>query len=253
MFKSSIKSYVVRNGRLSNGQKKLLVEHLSRYTLNLCTAPKSLNSFLKNCKKVLDKYNILLIADEVQTGFGRVGEKFWGFELHDVIPDIVTLGKPMGNGHPIGAVVCTNEISKKFDNGLEFFSSFGGNPVSCIIANEVLNEIENKNLQENAQRTGSYLKNELKKLSKKHPIIGDVRGRGLFLGLELVDKNLNPEARKAAYLVNRMKELGVLMSNDGIDKNVIKIKPPLIFSIEDSKKLIILLEKVFAENFMASD
>ena len=211
------------------------------------------DSFLKNCKKVLDKYNILLIADEVQTGFGRVGEKFWGFELHDVIPDIVTLGKPMGNGHPIGAVVCTNEISKKFDNGLEFFSSFGGNPVSCIIANEVLNEIENKNLQENAQRTGSYLKNELKKLSKKYPIIGDVRGRGLFLGLELVDKNLNPEARKAAYLVNRMKELGVLMSNDGIDKNVIKIKPPLIFSIEDSKKLIILLEKVFAENFMASD
>ena len=211
------------------------------------------DNFLKNCKKVLDKYNILLIADEVQTGFGRVGEKFWGFELHDVIPDIVTLGKPMGNGHPIGAVVCTNEISKKFDNGLEFFSSFGGNPVSCIIANEVLNEIENKNLQENAQRTGSYLKNELKKLSKKYPIIGDVRGRGLFLGLELVDKNLNPEARKAAYLVNRMKELGVLMSNDGIDKNVIKIKPPLIFSIEDSKKLIILLEKVFAENFMASD
>ena len=90
-------------------------------------------------------------------------------------------------------------------------------------------------------------------MSKKYPIIGDVRGRGLFLGLELVDKNLNPEARKAVYLVNRMKELGVLMSNDGIDKNVIKIKPPLIFSIEDSKKLIILLEKVFAENFMASD
>ena len=105
--------------------------------------------FLKKCKKILNRENILLIVDEVQTGFGRVGEKFWGFQLHDVIPDIVTLGKPMGNGHPIGAVVCTAEISKKFDNGLEFFSSFGGNPVSCRIANEVIREIDSRNLQKN--------------------------------------------------------------------------------------------------------
>ena len=118
--------------------------------------------FLKKCKKILDRENILLIVDEVQTGFGRVGEKFWGFQLHDVIPDIVTLGKPMGNGHPIGAVVCSAEISKKFDNGLEFFSSFGGNPVSCKIANEVIREIDSRNLQKNALKTGKFLVSELK-------------------------------------------------------------------------------------------
>ena len=210
------------------------------------------DNFIKMCKKVLEKHNILLIADEVQTGFGRVGEKYWGFELHNVIPDIVTLGKPMGNGHPIGAVVCTDEISKKFDNGLEFFSSFGGNPVSCRIANEVINEIDRQKLQSNALKTGLFLKDGLKNLSKKYPIIGNIRGKGLFIGVELVDKDLNPETEKTNYLVNRMKELGVLMSNDGLDKNVIKIKPPLIFSVEDSKKLLILLEKVFKENFMKS-
>ena len=206
--------------------------------------------FLKKCKKILDRENILLIVDEVQTGFGRVGEKFWGFQLHDVIPDIVTLGKPMGNGHPIGAVVCTAEISKKFDNGLEFFSSFGGNPVSCRIANEVIREIDSRNLQKNALKTGKYLISELKKLVKKYSIIGNVRGRGLFIGLELVNQNLIPEMDKAIYLVNRMKELGVLMSNDGLDKNVIKIKPPIIFSIDDSKRLIMLLDKVMAEDYM---
>ena len=206
--------------------------------------------FLKKCKKILDRENILLIVDEVQTGFGRVGEKFWGFQLHDVIPDIVTLGKPMGNGHPIGAVVCTTEISKKFDNGLEFFSSFGGNPVSCRIANEVIREIDSRNLQKNALKTGKFLVSELKKLAKKYSIIGNVRGRGLFIGLELVDQNLIPEMDKAIYLVNRMKELGVLMSNDGLDKNVIKIKPPIIFSIDDSKRLIMLLDKVMAEDYM---
>ncbi len=206
--------------------------------------------FLKKCKKILDRENILLIVDEVQTGFGRVGEKFWGFQLHDVIPDIVTLGKPMGNGHPIGAVVCSAEISKKFDNGLEFFSSFGGNPVSCRIANEVIREIDSRNLQKNALKTGKFIVSELKKLAKKYSIIGNVRGRGLFIGLELVDQNLIPEMDKAIYLVNRMKELGVLMSNDGLDKNVIKIKPPIIFSIDDSKRLIMLLDKVMAEDYM---
>ena len=210
------------------------------------------DNFIKMCKKVLEKHNILMIADEVQTGFGRVGEKYWGFELHNVIPDIVTLGKPMGNGHPVGAVVCTDEISKKFDNGLEFFSSFGGNPVSCRIANEVINEIDRQKLQSNALKTGLFLKDGLKNLSKKYSIIGNIRGKGLFIGVELVDKDLNPETEKTNYLVNRMKELGILMSNDGLDKNVIKIKPPLIFSIEDSKKLLLLLEKVFKENFMKS-
>ena len=149
-----------------------------------------------------------------------------------------------------GAVVCTAEISKKFDNGLEFFSSFGGNPVSCRIANEVIQEIDSRNLQKNAFKTGKFLIGELKKLAKKFSIIGDVRGKGLFIGFELVDQNLTPETDKAIYLVNRMKELGVLMSNDGLNKNVIKIKPPIIFSIDDSKRLIMLLDKVMAEDYM---
>ena len=119
-------------------------------------------TFLKKCQNLFKKNNILLICDEVQTGFGRVGEKYWGFELYDVIPDLVTLGKPMGNGHPIGAVVCTKEISDKFNNGIEFFSSFGGNPVSCKISNEVINEVESEKLQQNALFVGNYLKSGLK-------------------------------------------------------------------------------------------
>ena len=156
----------------------------------------------------------------------------------------------MGNGHPIGAVICNEEISKKFDNGLEFFSSFGGNPVSCKIANEVIKEIDSKNLQKNALKTGRFLISELKKLSKKYSIIGNVRGKGLFIGVELVNQNLVPEMHKAIYLVNRMKELGVLMSYDGLDKNVIKIKPPIVFSKIDALRLLTLLNRVFAEDFM---
>jgi 4-aminobutyrate aminotransferase-like enzyme len=186
----------------------------------------------------------------VQTGFGRVGEKYWGFELYDVIPDIVTLGKPMGNGHPIGAVVCSKEISDKFNNGMEFFSSFGGNPVSCKIASEVIDTIESENLQSNAYLIGNYIKIRLNKLAKKYPIIGDVRGRGLFIGFELVDEKLNPLKEKAKYLKNRMKDLGFLMSNDGIDHNVIKIKPPMIFNKKDAENLLFFIEKVLNEDFI---
>ena len=123
--------------------------------------------YLTKVRNLCTKYNVLMIADEIQTGFGRVGEKFWGFQLHDVIPDIVTLGKPMGNGHPIGAVVCTKEIDDKFNNGMEFFSSFGGNPVSCAIAISVLDEVKKNNLQKNAKVVGNCIKSELKKVSKK--------------------------------------------------------------------------------------
>ena len=207
-------------------------------------------TFLKKCKKLFAKNNILLICDEVQTGFGRVGEKYWGFELYDVIPDIVTLGKPMGNGHPIGAVVCSNEISEKFNNGMEFFSSFGGNPVSCKIASEVINEIESKDLQKNAMIIGNYLKNGLNSLATKHPIIGDVRGKGLFIGFELVDEKLNPLENKAIYLKNRMKDLGFLMSNDGIDHNVIKIKPPMIFNKKNADDLLFFLDLVLQEDYI---
>ncbi|MEM7037478.1 MAG: aminotransferase class III-fold pyridoxal phosphate-dependent enzyme, partial [Bacteroidota bacterium] len=128
----------------------------------------------------------LCIADEVQTGFGRVGSHFWAFEMHKVVPDILIMGKPMGNGHPLAAVACTEEVAKAFETGMEFFSSFGGNPVSCAIGKAVLDVIESERLQENALEVGEYLLTEWKKLQGKSPWIGDVRGSGLFLGIELV-------------------------------------------------------------------
>ncbi|MCK4855429.1 MAG: aminotransferase class III-fold pyridoxal phosphate-dependent enzyme, partial [Bacteroidales bacterium] len=164
----------------------------------------------------------ICIADEVQTGCGRVGSKFWGFQLYDVIPDIVTIGKPIGNGHPLAAVVCTQKVADAFANGMEYFNTFGGNPVSCAIGREVLSVIKDENLQENALRIGNYLKSELEKLQKDFPLIGDIRGQGLFLGVEICDQHKNPLTEMSAYLVNRMKDLGILMSTDGKDNNALK-------------------------------
>lgn len=168
------------------------------------------------------------IADEVQTGFGRVGTRFWGFETQGVIPDIVTMGKPIGNGHPLAAVVTTPEIAASFDNGMEYFNTFGGNPVSCTIGLAVLDVIEDEHLQANALHTGTHLLHSLRQLMRKHPIIGDVRGLGLFIGIELVRdrQTREPAPRHASYIANRMRERGILLSTDGPHHNVLKIKPP---------------------------
>ena len=194
----------------------------------------------------------LCIADEVQVGCGRVGSHFWGFQLHGVIPDIVTIGKPIGNGHPLAAVVCTEEVAEAFANGMEYFNTFGGNPVSSIIGKTVLEVIRQENLQENALEVGSYLKDRLAELKAKHQIIGDVRGQGLFLGFELNGADKSPLPDQASYLVNRMKELGVLMSIDGPDHNVIKIKPPMVFSKANADELIKRLLQVLEEDFMVN-
>jgi len=194
----------------------------------------------------------LCISDEVQTGCGRMGKTFWGFQLHDVVPDIVTIGKPLGNGHPIAAVACTQEVADKFANGMEYFNTFGGNPVSCAIGTEVLRTVKQVKLQENALVVGEFLKAELKKLAKEFPIIGDVRGQGLFLGIELVDSKMNPLVEQADYLANRMKDLGILMSTDGPDHNVLKIKPPMVFAKDNAKELIFYLGKILSEDFMVS-
>lgn len=191
------------------------------------------------------------IADEVQTGCGRSGSHFWAFETQGVVPDIVTIGKPIGNGHPLGVVVTTRKLADAFANGMEYFNTFGGNPVSCAIGFEVLSTIKQERLQENARDTGSYLKNGLQALMKQFPIIGDVRGMGLFLGIELIKSNMKvPATREAAYLANRMRELGVLMSTDGPYENVMKIKPPMVFSQSDSDFLLHTLERVLKEDYM---
>jgi 4-aminobutyrate aminotransferase-like enzyme len=189
------------------------------------------------------------IADEVQVGFGRVGTHYWGFETQGVVPDIVVLGKPAGNGHPLGAVVTTPEIARSFANGMEYFSTFGGNPVSAAIGLAVLNVIERERLQSRALETGNYLMSRLKALAADHPTIGDVRGLGLFIGVELTadPDERTPDAAAASFLANRMRDRGVLLSTDGPDHNVLKIKPPLCFDREDADHLVAALEASLQE------
>ncbi len=177
----------------------------------------------------------ICIADEVQVGFGRVGSRFWAFELQDVVPDIVVMGKPIGNGHPLSAVVTTREIADAFDNGMEFFATFGGNPVSCAIGMAVLDVVEQEGLQQHALELGRRFRQGLEALKQRHPLIGDVRGEGLFLGVELVRdrETLEPAAAEAAELIERMKRRGILLSVDGPLHNVLKIKPPLVLSLDD--------------------
>jgi len=190
------------------------------------------------------------IADEVQTGFGRVGDAMWAFELQDAVPDIVTLGKPIGNGHPMAAVITTPEIADAFANGMEYFNSFGGNPVSCAVGLSVLNVIEDEGLQERARVTGDELRVRLGDMAQRHPIIGDVRGRGMFIGIELVNDRdtLEPATETAGRAVNLLREESVLLSTDGPYDNVLKFKPPLAFGATEAdyfcRKLDAALGKV---------
>ena len=190
------------------------------------------------------------IADEVQVGFGRLGTHFWGFETQDAVPDIVVLGKPIGNAFPLAAVVTTPEIAASFNNGMEFFSTFGGNPVACAAGIAVLDVLEEDCLQENALRVGSYLIVRLKSLKEKHALVGDVRGSGLFLGLDLVvnRETREPAPQQASYIVNRLRERGILAGTDGPHHNVIKLRPPLMFSQADADLFIATLEPILAED-----
>ena len=189
------------------------------------------------------------IADEVQTGYGRLGSVFYGFELQQVIPDIVVLGKPIGNGHPIAAVVTTREIANAFDNGMEFFSTFGGNTVSCAVGMEVLNVVHEEKLAEHAQEVGDHLLDGLRQLQQRHNLIGDVRGSGLFLGAELVrdHSTLEPADREAAFIANRMRDRGILMGTDGPLHNVLKIRPPMVFNKVHAEQLLVALDSSLAE------
>jgi 4-aminobutyrate aminotransferase-like enzyme len=191
------------------------------------------------------------IADEIQTAYGRIGTHFWGFESQKVVPDIVTAGKPIGNGHPIGVVITTREIAAAFNNGMEFFSTFGGNTVSCAIGLAVLDVVQQERLQQHALEVGDFLINELRELQKQFTIIGDVRGSGLFLGVELIrdQKTLEPATEEASFVCNRMRELGVLIGTDGPFDNVLKIRPPMPFSKDDAVFLISIMKRIFSEDF----
>lgn len=192
----------------------------------------------------------MCIADEVQVGFGRLGTHFWGFQTQNVTPDIVVLGKPIANGFPLAAVITTREIAESFNNGMEFFSTFGGNPVSCAAGLAVLDVLQEEKLQENALRVGQHWIGELKKLQQAHALIGDVRGSGLFLGLDLVRSREMREAapQQASYVVNRLRYLGILAGTDGPHHNVIKLRPPLIFSEVDAAHFCSALSSILHED-----
>jgi len=179
------------------------------------------------------------IADEVQTAYGRLGSHFYGFEQQEVVPDIVVLGKPIGNGHPIGAVVTTAEIAESFDNGMEYFSTFGGNTVSCAIGLAVLDVLEDERMQAHAQQVGAHLLAQLRSLLDRSPLVGDVRGSGLFIGVELVrDRDtLEPATSEASDVVNRLRDEGILIGTDGPHHIVLKIRPPMPFTTEDADVL----------------
>ena len=199
-------------------------------------------AYLSACYDAVRKYGGVTIADEVQTGFARSGTHFWHFQTFDVVPDIVTFGKPCGNGYPIAGVVCRREIADSFaKSGIEYFNTFGGNSVACSIAESVIDVIEDERLMEHAKQVGDYMLEHLRELQKEFVSIGDVRGQGLFLGVEFVvsrENDLTPDADLCKFVVDFLRFDRVIISRDGPDHNVIKIKPPLVFGKEEADKLI---------------
>ena len=189
----------------------------------------------------------LCIADEVQPGFARTGT-LWGFEQYGVVPDIVTLGKPMGNGHPVAAVVTTRAIAEAFAKSDWYFNTFGGNPVSAAVAKAVLDTIQEENLVTHVAETGAYLRSGLQDLASRHAIIGNVRGKGLYQAIELVEdhETLQPAAAQARLLPDAMKEEGILIGLSGRYGNVLKIRPPLIFDRANADQLLQTLDRVLA-------
>jgi 4-aminobutyrate aminotransferase-like enzyme/Ser/Thr protein kinase RdoA (MazF antagonist) len=191
----------------------------------------------------------ICIADEVQTGFGRLGTHFWAFEAHDVTPDILVLGKPIANGYPMGAVVTTRAIAESFDNGMEFFSTFGGSTAACVAALTTLQVTLDEDLQRNALVVGERLLSGLRPLMGEFEIVGDVRGAGLFLGVELVrDRHtLEPAPDEATFVVDRMRQRGVLVGTDGPYHNVIKIRGPMTLSLSDADQVVDTLSRALRE------
>jgi 4-aminobutyrate aminotransferase-like enzyme/Ser/Thr protein kinase RdoA (MazF antagonist) len=206
-------------------------------------------NYLKTAYDYVRAAGGVCIADEVQVGFGRVGDKFWGFELQDVVPDIVVLGKPIGNGHPLAAVIVTNEIADAFNNGMEYFNTFGGNPVSMAAGLAVLEVIQEEEMQQHALEVGNHLMDGLKSLMLKHPIISDVRGHGLFIGAEMVKDSITmePAVAEIDIVVEKMKEKGYLLSTDGPLHNVLKIKPPMPFNTQNADEMVRLLDIALSE------
>jgi len=189
------------------------------------------------------------LADEVQVGFGRVGEHYWAFQKQNVVPDIVTMGKPIANGHPMGAVVTRPEIARAFVTGMEYFNTFAGNPVSCAIASEVLNVVHDEGLLAHAEDVGRLMLDGMREIQTRRRLIGDVRGYGLFLGAELVldRETLQPATAQAREVIEKLKQQHILLSTDGPYDNVLKIKPPMVFSQDNAIEFLEKLDRSLAQ------
>ena len=205
--------------------------------------------WLAETARVVREADGLLIADEVQPGFGRIGSHFWGHQKQGIVPDIVTMGKPMANGHPVGGVVTTQATMTRFREAFRYFNTFGGNPVSCAAAMAVLDEMEAEGLQKQALRVGAYCQERLRELATKHACIGDIRGEGMIFGAELVTSRDTKEPATAlcASVVNEMRSQGILLSSLGRHKNTLKIRPPMPFNETHADLLFDTLDAVLAD------
>lgn len=204
--------------------------------------------FLDKAVAAVRRAGGIIIADEVQPGFGRLGTHWWGHEKIGIAPEVVTVGKPMGNGHPIGAVVTSAEILAEFRNRFGYFNTFGGNPVSCAAATAVLEILVEENLIENARQIGEYAITALSELATCHAVIGNVRGSGLFFGAELVlEDAMTPAAEYTSRVVEALRHKGILLSSQGIHMNLLKIRPPMPFSRSNVDQLVETLDSVLTE------
>ncbi|MFA1625598.1 aspartate aminotransferase family protein [Rhizobium mongolense] len=210
--------------------------------------PELPDSFLRKAAIIVKKAGGLLICDEVQPGFGRTGTHMWGHQRAGVVPDVVTLGKPMANGHPVGGVVANADTLNAFRKAFRYFNTFGGNPVSCAAALAVLDVIEDEGLMENARAVGAYAQDGLRRLSEKHDVIGNVRGSGLFFGAELVldREKKTPAPDIATKVINDMRARGVLMGKIGVHQCATKIRPPMPFSMENADLMLSTLDDVLS-------
>ncbi|MCG7521491.1 aspartate aminotransferase family protein [Ruegeria sp. Ofav3-42] len=211
--------------------------------------PDNPDGWLNPTAEVVRKAGGLLICDEVQSGFGRTGTHMWAHQKMGIVPDVMTLGKPMANGHPVGAVVTRSEILATFRKGYRYFNTFGGNPVSCAAAMAVLEEIEDKQLLANAKTVGDHARARLESLQHKYDFIGDIRGSGLIFGAEMVldGDSKEPASEFTDRVINEMRQRGIIHSKLGRHKNTLKIRPPMPFSKENADLLFDTLDDVLAE------